>query len=490
MTANAQIRSHISPIIATNGFFLVVIGMSEWAVALIDMGFGWQNSEAFWISGLIVNMLGASTWLTNREQLEDLSMNRRQVILGMITAWLTASFAAALPFMFGRPFFDFTDAYFEATSAITTTGATVMSGIETMPRSILLWRSLMHWYGGMGIVIGALMLFPAMRIGGMQFFLRVGFETSDKILPSARKLGMAIFITYLILTILCGTGYALSGMGFFDALNMSMSTMATGGFAVSDGSFSPYSNAAVYVSTLFMLFAGCPLITFLLVLRGNPKAFLRDPQIRAFLMVYLCIVFSILVYRLLHQQGEFEPVLRSVMFNSASLLTGTGFAYGDFQLWGSFPIMVMLLAMFIGGCTGSTAGSVKIFRYQVLIAMVKVRIQRLFYPHGIFHAKYDGRPLDERVMESVAAFFMIYLVNLAILTVAFGFGGLDLITAFSAAVSAVGNVGPGLGNEIGPVGNYAGFSDWNKWVFTVCMTIGRLEFMAFYALLLPRFWKY
>ncbi len=489
MIAASQLRNELSPIITINGLFLLIMGTSEWAIGLLDLVFNWGGAEPFFISGLIVNTFGAVAFLSNFGQKIE-SMSRRQVILGMILAWVTAIIAGALPFMFGAPHFDFTRAYFEATSAITTTGATVMTGIETNPKSLLLWRSLMHWYGGMGIIIGGLVLFPAMRIGGMQFFLRTGFESSDKILPSARALGLATFGTYSLLTFLCGVSYMAAGMQFFDALNMSMSTMATGGFAVSDGSFTPYKGAPEYIASFFMMLAGMPLITFLIMLRGKPRAILRDPQIKAFLIVYFTIVIAILLYRLAHQQGEFEPLMRDALFNSASLLTGTGFSNGDFQLWGSFPVMVLFLAMFIGGCTGSTAGSIKIFRYQVLLSMIKIRIQRLHYPEGVFHAKYDGHPLDDRVMESVAAFFMIYLVNLAILTVLFGFGGLDLITAFSAAVSAVGNVGPGLGSEIGPVGNYSGFSDWNMWVFSICMLSGRLEFMLFYAMMLPRFWQY
>ncbi len=457
-------------------------------MAILDNLFGWGNQDAFWISGLIVITMGAVAFLSNMGQ-DVAVMTRRQVILAMITSWMTSAVGAALPFMLGAPHFNFTFAYFESMSAITTTGATVMNFIQDQPKSVLVWRSLMHWYGGMGVLIGGIVLLPAMRVGGMQFFLRVGFEDSDKILPSARGLALATFYVYSLLTLLCFISYVLTGMPAFDSINLAMSTMATGGLAVNDASFAIYEGAPEYAATVFMLFAGWPLLTFLMFTRGRWNAFARDPQIRSFMLVYAFMVLAIMIYRLLHRQGPFEETLRDTMFNTASMLTGTGFANQDFQLWGSFPIMVLFLCMFIGGCTGSTAGSIKIFRYQVLIAMVKVRIQRLYHPHGVFPPRYDGQALDEKVMESVAAFFMVYLMSLAILTTLFGFSGLDLITGFSAAVSAVGNVGPGLGPEIGPVGNYSGLNDFPLWVFTIAMMIGRLEFMIFFTLLLPRFWQ-
>lgn len=496
MSARHSYRNLFAPIVHINGLFLLILGMSEWAIAIIDLfffsgnyTFFGESYEPFFISGALTNLIGVVALYANTEETTS-EMSMRQVLLAMISAWLVACFAATLPFMLGAPNLGFSYAVFESVSALTTTGATVITGLDELPKSILLWRSLLHWYGGMGVVIGALVLFPAMRIGGMQFFLRLGFETHDKVLPSAKAIGLATFGVYILGTLICSMFLNMTGLTNFEAINLSMSIMATGGMAVSDASFANYSDASQLVATLFMLLAGMPLIVFLLMLRGNARAFWDDLQIHTFLRIYLLIILGIIAYRLLNEDIGAWKVFVETSFASASMLTGTGLSNGDFQNWGSFPTMILFFSMFIGGCTGSTSGAVKIFRYQVLIEMIRVKIKSIHHPHGVFTPKYGGEKLDQKVIESVAAFFMIYLATLAILTVSFDIWGLDSLTGFSAAVSAVGNVGPGLGDKIGPIGNYASFNMGSLWTYTTCMIVGRLEFMSFMVLLLPRFWRH
>ena len=482
--------STLAPIIAANGMFLLILGVTELFIGLVDYAAGQGHSSPFLISGLITTTIGVVALYLNGEPGEPATMSRRQVFATLISAWLSACLAAALPFMLGAPHLTFSFAVFESVSALTTTGATVMTGLDNMPKSILFFRSILHWYGGMGVIIGAIVLFPAMRVGGMQLFVRAGFENHDKFLPSARAVALATFLAYSLVTLICAIGLTISGIGGFDSVNLSMSIMATGGMAVSDSSFGNYGVASHWIATFFMMIAGMPLITTVLFLRGNLKAFAEDLQIRAFLIVYFTIFIGILAYRVYDAQGSAFEMTTTVAFNTASMLTGTGLTNGDFQLWGSFPTMLLFMAMLIGGCTGSTAGSVKIFRYQVLIELIRVRIKAIHHPHGVFTPKYGGQKLDDNVIESVAAFFVIYLATLAVLTISFDIWGLDLLTGFSAAVSAVGNVGPGLGDVIGPVGNYSSFNLGELWTYTTCMIVGRLEFMAIMVIVLPRFWKH
>ncbi len=481
-------QSSFTPIIAINALFLTIIGFSSATIGVLDFVLGWQNWQAFAITSLITSGIGIfAYYLQFDSQLNAMSM--RQVLIAMISSWITACLFSAIPFLIGAPYLNFSHAIFESVSALTTTGATVMTNIDNQPNSILLWRSLLHWLGGMGVVIGAMVLFPAMRIGGMQFFLRAGSETEDKIMPSAQALGRAVFSTYSTLTLFCMIGYLLMDMPTFDALNMAMSTMATGGLAVSDASFAIYSDGAHIVGTIFMLIAGMPLIVHLLALRGQIYAYKEDLQIWTYLKIYAVIAFMIIGYRLFQEDISLSRITIDSTFNTASLLTGTGFTNGDFQLWGAFPTVLLLMAMFIGGCTGSTAGSIKIFRFQILIELVRVRIQRIQFPSSIINPKYGGEKVSDQITESVAAYFIIYIATLAIATIIFDLFGLDFITAFSSAVSSVGNIGPGLGNQIGPVGNYSQIQEGALWTFTICMLLGRLEFMSFFVLVLPRFWR-
>ena len=485
----SRTQEAISPVVALNGLFLIIVGISAIAIGLISLVFGDQNGPVFVLSGAMTIGVGfLAYFLRSNIDLDHMSM--RQVLLSMISFWFTTSLFAAIPFMIGAPHFNLSFAFFETVSALTTTGATVMVGLDDMPMSVLLWRSLLHWYGGMGVVIGAMVLFPAMRFGGMQFFLRKGSENEDRLMPTARALGVAVLRVYAILTLLCGIAYMMSGMPFFDALNMSMSTMATGGLAVSDSSFMNYSDTAKLMASVFMVLAGIPLVIHIQFMNGRRFAYFRDSQVRVFVAVFL--IFSILVtaYHVYHDHPKPYDALADAMFNTASIVTGKGFSDGDFQTWGSFPTALLFVGFFIGGCTGSTTGAIKIFRYQILYQMLKIKVMKTIYPSAIVVAKYEGERVDDGVIESVAAFMMIYIGSFALFSAAFGMTGFSMIESLSASASALGNVGPALGPQIGPVGSYADTSLIQRTIYTIGMLVGRLEFLAFLVVVLPRFWRH
>ena len=413
----------------------------------------------------------------------------QQTFLLAVSVWAILPLFAALPFVFGATDASYTDAFFEAMSGMTTTGSTVLTGIDALPRGILLWRGMLQWFGGIGIIVVAMVFLPELRVGGMQIFKSEAFDTMGKVLPRAAQISSTISIIYLGFTIACALAYGAAGMGAFDAIVHAMTTVSTGGFANYDASFGTFQGPHEYIAAVFMLLAAMPFALYVQVVNGQARPLLIDAQVRAFLRTTAALVAVTAVTLMIADGFGLEQAVRESLFNIASILTGTGFASVDYMDWGTFLIMLFFFVGLIGGCAGSTSCSIKIFRYQILFAAIKAQIRRIHSPHGIFRPRYGGRPIGRDALSSVMAFFVLFVVTMGVFSVALAMTGLDFVTSISGAATAVANIGPGLGPIIGPSGNFAPLSDVAKWLLCAAMLIGRLELMVVYVLFTARFWR-
>lgn len=413
----------------------------------------------------------------------------RQTFLLTTLVWVALPFFGALPLMLGATELSFTDAFFEAMSGLTTTGSTVISGLDELPRGLLLWRGILQWLGGIGIIVVAMVFLPELRVGGMQIFKSEAFDTMGKILPRAQEIAKQISVIYLVLTMVCALVYTVLGMGPFDAVVHAMTTVSTGGFSNYDASFGTFSGPAEYAASFFMVAAALPFVRYVQMVNGHMVPLFKDSQIQTFLAtitVLVLVTAGVLVTIFPHHP---EQAVREALFNIISIMSGTGYASVDYMQWGPFLIMLFFFIGLIGGCAGSTACSVKIFRYQLLFASIRVQVQRIRSPNGIFVPRYQGRAVTPDVLSSVISFFMFFVITMGIVAWALALTGLDFITAISGAATAVANIGPGLGQTIGPAGNFAPLNDTAKWILAIAMLIGRLELMAVYAILTVRFWR-
>jgi len=374
-------------------------------------------------------------------------------------------------------------------SGLTTTGSTVFTGLEKLPRGLLLWRSMLQWFGGIGVIVMAMVFLPELRVGGMQVFRSEAFDTMGKILPRAAEIAAQISWIYVALTFVCFLGYLGLGMPSFEAINHALTTLSTGGFSTSDQSFAVFQGAPEYLASVFMILASLPFVRYIQLIAGTAKPMWRDSQIRGFLAIVVTVAVGLSFFQVLMLDRGIEESFREALFNATSVMSGTGYASVDYQLWGTFSMVVFFLIGLIGGCAGSTCCSVKIFRYQILISAIVAQIRRIHSPHGIFTPRYDGRPVTEDVLNSVMAFLVLFIVSLGGLSVLLAMTGLDFVTSLSGAATAIANIGPGLGPIIGPVGNFAPLNDVAKWLLVGGMLIGRLELMAVYVLFTSFFWR-
>ncbi len=478
----------IRPVAYVLGLLIAALGMTMIVPMAMDLIDGSDHAGVFIESGLITVVFGGLIALATRNSPRD-NLSIQQIFLMTTSVWLVLPLFAALPFMVGATEADFTDAFFESMSGLTTTGSTVFTGLETLPRGLLLWRSMLQWFGGVGIVVTGMVFLPELRVGGMQIFRIESFETEGKILPRAAQIAARISVIYILLTSACFFAYLMVGMDGFQALNHALTTLSTGGFSTSDASFGAFSGPAEYVAALFMILASLPFVRFVQLMAGHYAPLWQDSQVRTFLWLTAALIAIITAYRLLGSNEAFEPVFREAVFNIASIITGTGYASVDYQLWGAFAVMLFFLMGLVGGCAGSTCCSVKIFRYQLLFSSIKSQIGKIHSPHGVFIPRYNGRPVGPDVLSSVMAFFLVFIVTLGVLSVLLSMTGLDFVTSVSGAATAVANIGPGLGEIIGPAGNFAPLNDTAKWLLCLGMLMGRLEMLTVFALMSPVFWR-
>lgn len=470
------------------GLLVLALGATMAVPMILDLYHEDGNWRAFGLSGFLTVLAGGVTALGCRDSRRP-GMTIQQIFLLTVLTWFILPVFGALPFVFGAPAASYTDAFFEATSGLTTTGSTVFVGLDDMPRGTLLWRGLLQWYGGIGIVVFATAFLPEMKVGGMQFFKSEAFDTFGKILPRAAEISASIFWIYLALSVACAAAYSAVGMSFFDAVVHSMTTIATGGFGNYDTSMGHFPPAFEYVSSAFMVLAALPFVRFIQLARGATGAFFWDQQIRGFLGFLVSITAALTLYRMWGGHGSVEQAFRESLFNLTSIMTGTGYASENYMAWGPFAVTVFFVIGLIGGCTGSTSCSIKVFRFQIVYAEMVTQIRRIHSPNGVFSPRYQGRPVPDEVVSSVMSFFFLFIMTLLIVSVMLGMMGLDTITAVSGAATALANVGPGLGDTIGPAGNFATLGDNAKWVLAITMLVGRLELMSVFVLFTIGFWR-
>ncbi|WP_425043565.1 TrkH family potassium uptake protein [Primorskyibacter sp. S87] len=470
------------------GFLVALLGGTMALPMIADLAEGRGEWHVFLQSGIITVLIGGLIALSCSNGLRE-GLSIQQTFLLTTGVWVALPIFGALPFMFGETELRFVDALFEAMSGLTTTGSTVLSGLDDMPRGLLLWRGILQWLGGIGIVVVAMVFLPELRVGGMQIFKSEGFDTMGKILPRATEIASQISVIYVGLTAACVVSYVLLGMELFDALVHALTTVSTGGFSNYDASFGTFSGPLEYVAVVFMILAALPFVRYVQLLNGNTNSLLRDPQIRAFLATIAILVLLVTLELQRVFPHHWEQSFREALFNITSIISGTGYASANYMTWGPFLVTIFFFVGLIGGCAGSTACSVKIFRYQLLFASVRVQLQRIRSPRGVFIPRYGGRRVGDDVLSSVMSFFVFFVVTLGIISWALALTGLDFTTSVSGAGAALANIGPGLGDRIGPAGNFGGLNDAAKWILTLAMLIGRLELLAVYAILTVKFWR-
>ena len=470
------------------GLLVAVLGLAMIIPILVDLAEGRGQWWVFVESALITTLGGGMIALASANGVRE-GLTIQQTFMLTTGVWLMLPLFGALPFVLGATEASVTDAMFEAMSGLTTTGATVLTGLEDLPKGLLIWRGILQWLGGIGIVVVAMVFLPELRVGGMQIFKSESFDTFGKILPRAGQIATQISVIYLWLTLACMLSYLALGMTTFDATVHALTTVSTGGFSNYDASFSTFSGPAEYVAAIFMILAALPFVRYVQLINGNPVALHRDPQVRGFFMTMTFLV--VIVFFALRSATTYdsERILREAIFNITSIISGTGYASADYMQWGSFAVALFFFIGLIGGCAGSTTCSIKIFRYQLLFASIRAQLRRIRSPHGIFTPRYDGRPVGPDVLSSVMSFFMFFVVSLGLISVALSLTGLDFVTSVSGAAAALANIGPGLGPIIGPAGNFSSLNDTAKWILIIAMWIGRLELMAVYVMFTAKFWR-
>jgi trk system potassium uptake protein len=477
----------LRPVLFVVGVLTLLVGMAMLIPGAAGVALGTRNGPAFMFASAITIGIGGLLVAGNRAPVPQMSLRQIYVLTALV--WVTVPGFAALPFVFSELHLSFTDAYFEAMSGLTTTGSTVLVGLDRASHGILFWRGLLQWLGGIGIVVMAMAVLPLLRTGGMQMFHAESSDRHDKPLPRVTQLVKVLLIAYVTLSAVCTLSYWLAGMTWFDAAVHAMSTISTGGYSSHDLSFAHFESPALeWLGVLFMLSGALPFVLYVRASRGD-FALLRDQQVRAFAFAVVASTVILTLWLAVRQDVPLLDALRLAAFNATSVITTTGFASADYNLWGGFAVAVFFYLTFIGGCTGSTAGAIKIFRFRVMAIVLGDYLFRRFSPHAVGRRSYDGRPLDDDVIEGVLAFAVIYALAVAVIAIGLGGLGFDLITSVSGAATALGNVGPGLGPIIGPVGNFAPLPDAAKWLLAFGMLLGRLELFTVLVLLTPRFWR-
>ena len=460
--------SNYKTVFFTLGILQIILGTSMLIPILIQIIYD-QLDSSFIGAGIITIIFGILFFLSNLNH--EKKLNLQQAFLLTALSWLSIAIFGSLPFIFSNLQLTITDALFESMSGITTTGSTIIINLSECPKAILFWRAILQWLGGIGIIVMAITLMPIMNVGGMQLFKISTNDKAEKILPKSKEIATRLILIYLGLTFVCSVFYNIFGMNFFDSITHSMTTIATGGFSNYNESIGYFNSATIEItSIIFIIFGSIPFIAYIKFLNGDKKIFISDSQIKSFIKI---IIFSILIlfFYLALQNKNFEEInIRSISFNVVSILTGTGYVTQEFDNWGSFPLIFFILLMFIGGCAGSTACGVKIFR-------------------GVFIIKYDNNTVDDKFMSSIISFIYLYIIIFFLITALLSLNGLDFITSISGAATSISNVGPGLGSIIGPTGNFSQLPDASKWILSLGMILGRLELFAILVLFLPSFWR-
>ena len=477
--------SNYKTVFFTLGILQIILGIFM-LIPIFAQFFFKEIDSSFFGASIITVIFGTLFFLSNLDH--DKRLNLQQAFLLTALSWLSIAIFGSLPLIFSEVNFSFTNAFFESMSGITTTGSTIIPNLEEMPKAILLWRAILQWLGGIGIIVMAITLMPIMNVGGMQLFKISNSDSSEKILPKSKEIALRLIYIYSGLTSLCAISYKILGMNTFDSITHSMTTIATGGFSNYNESIGFFNSFAIEISAMiFIILGSLPFIAYIKFLNGNRRIFFSDIQIRTFLKIILISILILSIYLFLDKSSELN--FRTVLFNVISILTGTGYVNAQFDNWGGFPLIIFIGLMFIGGCAGSTTCGIKIFRFQILYSFVLNQLKKIIYPKGIFVLKYNQSPVDDKFTASIISFIYMYLIIFFTITALLSLTGLDFITSISGAATSISNVGPGLGSTIGPNGNFSSLPDISKWILSFGMILGRLELFAILVLFLPSFWR-
>jgi trk system potassium uptake protein TrkH len=479
----------LRPVLFIVGVMLSALSGVMLIAAIVDIILGNADWRAFIFAAAATVFVGGA--LAFATYTDNPRLGLRQAFLVTALCWLAAAVFGALPFTLMEVPLSYTDAFFEAMSGITTTGSTVMIGLDHAPPGILIWRALLQWMGGIGIIVTAVAVLPMLQVGGMQLFRMESSSRTEKALPRAAHLAGWIAYLYGGMTAVWAIMLWAAGMTPFDAICHAMTTLATGGFSTSDKSIGIYPEPMIHWIITFGMIAGSlPFVLYLQAVRGKrAKPLLEDMQVRWFLATLGFVILGLTVAQMVFAGLGPGEALTLGAFNATSIMTGTGYATDEYDRWGAFSPAIFFVIMFIGGCAGSTTCGIKIFRFQILFAAAGAQLKRLVQPHGVFIAYYNRKPIGQDVVESVMAFSLIYAAGFALLTIALSITGLDFLTATSGAATAISNVGPGLGDVIGPSGTFVALPDAAKWALAIGMLFGRLEFFTILVLFVPSFWR-
>ena len=476
------------PVFWIVGILLTTLAVGMCVPAVVDLYLGHPDWQVFAVSAGLTLFIGVALALMNRTPITRLSV--RQAFVMTTASWVTLTVFAALPLAFSELDLSYTDAFFEAMSGLTTTGSTVIVGLDDAPPGLLLWRAILQCLGGIGIVVMAIAVLPMLRVGGMQLFRMESSDTSEKALPRSAQVAGYTAVIYFALVGLWACAYWAAGMSAMEATSHAMTTIATGGFSTSDGSIGHFDSPLIdAIAVAGMIVGGMPFVLYLRMVAGDRGALWRDSQVRAFLAIVAVLVVVGTTWLWLYNGLNPFQALRYASFNLISILTGTGYATSDFYRWGAYAVPLFFFIMFIGGCAGSTTCGIKVFRFQVLYAAARTQIHHLFQPHGVFIPYYNRRPIPDDVINSVLGFFFMFILCFGLLAIALGMLGLDYLTAISGAATAICNVGPALGDIIGPAGNFKSLPDAAKWLLAGGMLIGRLELFTVIILFSRAFWR-
>ncbi len=479
----------LGPTLLILGAILNILAIFMLVPLALSIAYDSDNQLAFFSSATITSIVGIVFLLVGKKYHFDF-MQPRQVFLITSCAWTGVSLFSALPFMLSSKPLGLADAVFEAVSGVTTTGSTVIVGLDALPKDILLWRSMLNWIGGVGIIGMAIAVLPFLRVGGMRLFKTESSEWSDKAMPRAQSLMAMIIYSYIALSIACCLAFLLAGMDIFNAINHAMASVSTGGFSTSDNSFAQFDSLLVHwIAIVFMLAGAFPFVLFVRLLVNKKFLFFRDTQVRGLLFLVALTTAILSLQLIISDQMEPLRAITMACFNLVSVITTTGFASGDYQLWGSLALIIFFFVTFVGGCSGSTTGGIKVFRLQIFAGLVKEQIITAVHPRAVISRRYNNRLISSEIIASSISYMFLMTACLVVIAFILALTGLDLLTSFTGAATAVMNVGPGLGPVIGPAGNFSSLSDTAKWALSAGMLLGRLEFLTIIVLFSPAFWR-
>ncbi len=468
-------------------FLLIVEGL----FMLSGLGFAVYYNESVWpllLSSLITGFVGLSVWLITRKN-DKKNIGKREGYLIVSLTWIIISLFGTLPFIFSGTITNYTDAFFETISGFTTTGATILTDIEVIPKNILYWRAMTHWIGGMGIIVLTVAILPFLGIGGLQLMIaEMPGITPDKLHPRITETAKRFWAIYVIFTVAEVILLWIGEMDFFDSVCHSFATMATGGFSTKNDSIAGFLPYSQFVIIIFMIFAGTNFTLHYFALHRQFDKIRSNQEFKVYIWIIVILSIFITLGLIIVDGLNIENSFRDSLFTVVSILTTTGFVTTDYLLWPSFLWMLIFALMFIGGSAGSTGGGVKIIRHLLLIKNSILEMKRSIHPQAIIPVKYNGKSVSQQIIFNVMAFFLIYILIFSFGTLTLSLLGYDFETSIGASIASLGNIGPGIGN-VGPIDNYAYFSPVAKWFLSFLMLLGRLELFTVLIVISPAFWR-